>query len=114
MARGPLRLRQDMEAMDMLPAILTEAPRVFMDTMVAMGMVVMDMVMARGLLSQDMAMLTATTTEALRVSMDIMVVMDMVMVMARGLLMLDTMVAPALMSTRAVLTTMDHMAMVST
>merc|ERR1719500_909056 len=54
MARGPLRLRQDMVAMDMLPAIHTEAPRVFMDTMVAMAMVVMDMVMARGLLSQDM------------------------------------------------------------
>merc|ERR1712128_244755 len=34
--------------------------------------------------------------------------------MARGLLMLDTMVVPVLMSTRAVLTTMDLMAMVST
>merc|ERR1719154_810706 len=42
-----------------------------------------------------------------------MVVMGMV-VMARGLLMLDTMVVPALMSSRAVLTTMDPMAMVST
>merc|ERR1711892_1304158 len=73
----------------------------------------------RGLLmlSQDMAMVMppATLTEAPRVCMDIMVVMDMaVMVMARGLLMLDTMVVPALMSTRAVLTTMDLMAMVST
>ena len=114
LARGPLKLRQDMVAMAMLQAILTEAPRVFMDTMVAMGMVVMDMVMARGLLNQDMAMLPATTTEAPRVFMDIMVVMDMVMDMARGLLMLDTMVVPALMSTRAVLTTMDPMAMVST
>merc|ERR1719205_469106 len=74
----------------------------------------MDMVMARGLLSQDMAMLPATTTEAPRESMDIMEVMDMDMDMARGLLMLDTMVVPALMSTRAVLTTMDPMAMVST
>merc|ERR1711892_469174 len=68
----------------------------------------------RGLLmlSQDMAMVMppATLTEVPRVCMDIMVVMDM----ARGLLMLDTMVVPALMSTRAVLTTMDLMAMVST
>merc|ERR1712123_506852 len=64
----------------------------------------------------------ATLTEAPRVCMDIMevtdmVVMDMVvmdMVMVRGLLMLDTMVVPALMSTRAVLTIVDLMAMVST
>merc|ERR1739838_711450 len=84
-------------------------------------MAVTDMVMARGLLmlSQDMAMvmLLATTTEAPRVCMDTMVVMDMAvmdMVMVRGLLMLDTMVVPALMSTRPVLTTMDLMAMVST
>merc|ERR1711892_376214 len=59
----------------------------------------------RGLLmlSQDMAMVVppATLTEAPRVCMDIMVVMD-------------TMVVPALMSTRPVLTTMDLMAMVST
>merc|ERR1712128_184233 len=70
----------------------------------------------RGLLmlSQDMAMVMppATPTEAPRVCMDTMVVMDMVM--ARGLLMLDTMVVPVLMSTRPVLTTMDLMAMVST
>merc|ERR1711892_760340 len=80
----------------------------------------------RGLLmlSQDMAMVMppATLTEAHRVCMDIMVVMGMVvmdmvvmvMVMARGLLMLDTMVVPALMFTRPVLTTVDLMAMVST
>merc|ERR1739838_425521 len=75
----------------------------------------------RGLLmlSQDTAMVMppATPTEAPRVFMDIMVGMDMavmVMVMARGLLMLDTMVVPALMSTRPVLTIMDLMAMVST
>merc|ERR1719186_2463114 len=64
-----------------------------------------------------MVMPPATLTEAPRVCMDIMVVMDMVvmvMVMARGLLMLDTMVVPALMSTRPVLTTMDLTAMVST
>jgi hypothetical protein len=48
-----------------------------------------------------------------RVCMDTMSVMDMVvMVMARGLLMLDTMVVPVLMFNRAVLTTMDLMAMV--
>merc|ERR1739838_24444 len=75
----------------------------------------------RGLLmlSQDMAMVMppATPTEAPRVCMDTMVVMDMavmVMVIARGLLMLDIMVVPVLMSTRPVLTTMDLMAMVST
>merc|ERR1711892_441319 len=57
----------------------------------------------RGLLmlSQDTAMVMppATPTEAPRVCMDIMVGMDMavmVMVMARGLLMLDTMVVPVL------------------
>merc|ERR1712106_1170622 len=96
-------------------------------------MVVMDMVMvmARGLLmlSQDMAMvmdmelvlsmLPATPTEAHRDSMDTMVfmdmvVMDMVMVMARDLQMLVTMVVLALMSTRPVLTTMDLPDMVST
>merc|ERR1712212_989908 len=43
-----------------------------------------------------------------------MEVMDMVVIMARGLLSQDIMAAPALMSTRAVLTTMDLMAMVST
>merc|ERR1719154_947655 len=97
----------------MPPATLTEAPRVFMDTMEVMDM---DMVMARGLLMLDMAMAMppATLTEAPRVFMDTMEVMDMDMVMARGLLMLDTMEVPALMSTRPVLTTMDLMAMVST
>merc|ERR1712123_454108 len=72
--------------------------------------------MARGLLMLDMvmAMLPATPIEAHRDSMDTMVVMDMVMVMARGLLMLDTMVVLALMSTRPVLTTMDLTDMVST
>merc|ERR1712106_1065879 len=110
--------------------------RVFMDTMVDMDMVDMVMVMARGLLmlsqdmamvmdmelrlsmcprlTMDMAMLPATLIEAHRDSMDTMVVMDMVMVMARGLLMLDTMVVLALMSTRSVLTTMDLTDMVST
>merc|ERR1712106_463001 len=44
----------------------------------------------------------------------LMLSQDMAMVMARGLLMPDIMVVPALMSTRAVLTIMDLMAMVST
>merc|ERR1712071_114867 len=76
------------------------------------------------MLSQDMAMVMppATLTEAHRVCMDtmvamvmvVMVMVVMVMVMARGLLMPDTMVVPALMSTRPVPTTMDLMAMVST
>ena len=77
------------------------------------------MVMARGLLmlSQAMAaMPLATPTEAHKacLAMEVMDMVVMVMVMARGLLMLDTMVVPALMSTRPVLTTMDLMAMVST
>merc|ERR1719320_2150911 len=65
-------------------------------------------------LDMDMAMLSATTTEAPRVFMDTMEVMDMVVIMARDLLSQDIMVVPALLSTRAVLTTMDLMAMVST
>merc|ERR1739838_543888 len=75
------------------------------------------LVMARGLLmlSQGMAaMPPATHTEAHK-GLLAMEVMDMVvMVMAGGLLMLDTMEVPVLMSTRPVLTTMDLMAMVST
>ena len=46
--------------------------------------------------------------------MDTTVVMDMAVIMARDLLSLDIMAVPALLSTRAVLTTMDLMAMVST
>merc|ERR1719477_582920 len=107
MARG--LLSQDMV---MLSATHTEAPRVCMDTMEDMAMEDMDM--ARGLLSQDMVMLSATTTEAPRVFMDTMEDMDMVVIMARDLLSQDIMVVPALLSTRAVLTTMDLMAMVST
>merc|ERR1711892_1187957 len=104
--------------MEVLPIILmeaaatqTEAHRVCMDTMVAMDMDMaitlpitpMITTFTRGLLmlSQDTAMVMppATPTEAPRVCMDIMVGMDMavmVMVMARGLLMLDTMVVPVL------------------
>merc|ERR1711942_415774 len=98
--------------MAMLSATHTEALRVCMDTMEDMAMEDMDM--ARGLLSQDMVMLSATTTEVPRVFMDTMEVMDMVVIMARGLLSQDIMAVPALLSTRAVLTTMDLMDMVST
>merc|ERR1719312_1476369 len=74
--------------------------------------------MARGLLmlSQDMPL--DIHTEPLKVlqAMVVMVmeVMDMVVIMARDLLSQDIMEVPALLSTRAVLTTMDPMAMVST
>merc|ERR1712128_53188 len=93
----------------MLPATPTEAHRDSMDTMVVTDMV---MVMVRGLLMLDMvmAMLPATPIEAHRDSMDTMGVM----VMARGLLVLVTMVVLALMSIRPVLTTMDLTDMVST
>merc|ERR1712071_399310 len=85
------------------------------------GMVVMDMeAMASVRLSQAMVVLlfipmvaAALSTEPLKVLPD-MVVMDMVVSTARGLLMLDTMVVLALMSTRPVLTTMDLTDMVST
>merc|ERR1719315_643877 len=59
-------------------------------------------------------MLLATLTEAHRDSTATMVGTDMVDIMARGPLSQDIMAVPALMSTRAVLTTMDLMAMVST
>merc|ERR1719154_211275 len=119
MARGLLMPSLDMVEAPTIPmeveATLTEPPKVLVDTMEVTVMVDM-VVMARGLLMLDMAMvmLPATLTEAPRVFMDTMEVMDMDMVMARDLLMLDTMAVPALMSTRPVLTTMDLMAMVST
>merc|ERR1719367_2751254 len=78
---------------------------------------ILDMDMARGPLMPSldmvMAMPSATPTEAPRVFMDTTVVMDMAVIMARDLLSLDIMAVPALLSTRAVLTTMDLMAMVS-
>merc|ERR1711874_155916 len=100
------------------------AHRDFTATMVYTDMVDTDMVdfTARGLLmpSQDiMTTLSATLTEAHKdftatmVDTD-MVDTDMVDFMARGLLSQDIMGVPALTSTRAVLTTMDLMAMVST
>merc|ERR1712179_451527 len=86
--------------------------------------ITLDMDTARGLLmlNQDITvMLSAILTEAHKdftatmVDMD-MVVTDMVDFTARGPLMpsQDIMAVPALTSTRAVLTTMDLMAMVST
>merc|ERR1739838_335986 len=113
--------------MDMdMELLLSMSHRLTMDMAITLPITHMVITFTRGLLmlSQDMAMVMppATTTEAPRVCMDIMVVMDMVVMdmvvmvmdMARGLLMLDTMAVPALMSTRPVPTTMDLMAMVST
>merc|ERR1719312_331061 len=102
--------------------LLSMSPRLTMDTDTTLPSTPMDTIldtdMARGPLMPSldmvMAMLSATTTEAPRVFMDIMEVMDMVVIMARDLLSQDIMVVPALLSTRAVLTTMDLMAMVST
>merc|ERR1719500_1359966 len=116
-ARGPLMLNQDITVM--LSAILTEAHKDFTATMVDMDMVVTDMVdfTARGPLMprQDiMATLSAILTEAHKDFTVTMVDTDMVDFTARGPLSQDIMAVPALTSTRAVLTTMDLMAMVST
>merc|ERR1719312_2330205 len=129
MVRDLLRLNLDMAMVMDMVLLLSMSPRLTMDmdttlpstptdTILDMDtmedMAMEDMDMARGLLSQDMVMLSATTTEAPRVFMDTMEVMDMVVIMARDLLSQDIMEVPALLSTRAVLTTMDLMAMVST
>merc|ERR1719500_1495067 len=116
-ARGPLMPRQDIMAT--LSAILTEAHKDFTATMVDMDMVVTDMVdfTARGPLMprQDiMATLSAILTEAHKDFTVTMVDTDMVDFTARGPLNQDIMAVPALTSTRAVLTIMDLMAMVST
>merc|ERR1711892_1384789 len=102
--------------------LLSMCPRLTMDMVITHNLtptdITLDTDVVIGLLKlrQDMVMaiLPATPIEAHRDSMDTMVVMDMVVVMARGLLMLDTMVVLALMSTRSVLTTMDLTDMVST
>merc|ERR1711892_228838 len=115
MARGLLMLSQDMAMVMDMELLLSMCPRLTMDMVITHNLTLTDITldtdMVRGLLklSQDMvmAMPPATPIEAHRDSMDTMVVMDMVMVMARGLLMLDTMVVLALMSIRPVLTTMD-------
>merc|ERR1712106_540882 len=122
MARGLLMLSQDMAMVMDMELLLSMCPRLTMDMVITHNLtptdITLDMDMARGLLklSQDMVMvmLPATPTEAHRDSMDTMVDMDMVMVLARGLQMLVTMVVLALMSTRPVLTTMDLTDMVST
>merc|ERR1719320_1839829 len=118
MVRDLLRLNLDMAMVMDMVLLLSMSPRLTMDMDTTLPSTptgtILDMDMARGLLSQDMVMLSATTTEAPRVFMDIMEVMDMVVIMARDLLSQDIMVVPALLSTRAVLTTMDLMAMVST
>merc|ERR1719369_824707 len=72
-----------------------------LDMVMAMESVKLSLVMA-------MVMLSATLIGVHKVFMNIMVTME------RDLLMLDTMVVPALMFTRAVPTTTDHMAMAST
>merc|ERR1712123_260842 len=107
MARGLLMLSQDMAMVMDMELLLSMCPRLIMDMVITHNLtptdITLDTDMVRGLLMLDMvmAMLPATPTEAHRDSMDTMVVM------ARGLLMLDTMVVLALMSTRPVLTTMD-------
>merc|ERR1711892_636246 len=127
MARGLLMLSQDMAMVMDMELLLSMCPRLTMDMVITHNLtptdITLDTDMERGLLklSQDMVMvmLPATPTEAHRDSMDTMVfmdmvVMDMVMVMARDLQVLVTMVVLALMSTRPVLTTMDLTDMVST
>merc|ERR1712106_749041 len=99
MVRGLLKLSLDM-AMEMdMGLLLSMSHRLTMDMAITPPITPMVTTFTRGLLmlSQDMAMVMppATLTEAPRVCM-------------------DTMVVPALMSTRPVLTTMDLMAMVST
>merc|ERR1712106_433000 len=97
MARGLLMLSQDMAMVMDMELLLSMCPRLTMDMVITHNLtptdITLDTDMARGLLKlrQDMvmAMLPATPIEAHRDSMDTMVVTDMVMVMARGLLMLD-------------------------
>merc|ERR1719153_1491637 len=118
MAREKQSLAMDMVVLHSMPmeviVIHIEVHRVSMDTMD------MDMSMARGLLmlSQDMAMvmLSVILIEVHKDSMDTMVGMDMdmdIMDMAKDLLSQVIMVMPALLSTKAVLTTMDPTDMVS-
>merc|ERR1711970_1511411 len=73
--------------MGMLSATHTEAPRVCMDTMEVMAMVV---TMARDLLSQDtMAVPALMSTRVVLTTMDLMAMVSTTM--ARDLLMLDIM-----------------------
>merc|ERR1711887_276291 len=118
MARGLLMLDMAM-AMDMeLP--LSMSPRLTMDMATTLPITTMVTVFTRDLqmLSQDMAMvmLSVIHIEVHKDSMDTMVDMDMdmdIMDMARDLLSQVIMVMPALLSIKAVLTTMDPTDMVS-
>merc|ERR1719153_1627079 len=118
MAREKQSLAMDMVVLHSMPmeviVIHIEVHRDSMDTMD------MDMSMVRGLLmlSQDMGMvmLSVILIEVHKDSMDTMAGMDMdmdIMDMARDLLSQVIMVMPALLSTKAVLTTMDPTDMVS-
>merc|ERR1712140_146501 len=85
MARGTLRLSLDMA---MAPATPTDLPRVFLDTMAAMDMEVMDMAATTERetlrLSLDMDTPEATPTDLPRDSLDtmaVMVMLDMAMVL---------------------------------
>merc|ERR1712212_887567 len=75
-------------------------------------------IMARGLLMLSLDMPLDIHTEPHKVLQALVVtdmeVTDMVVIMARDLLSQDIMAVPALLSTRAVLITMDLMAIVST
>merc|ERR1712215_29256 len=116
MVRGLLMLAMAM-AMDMeLP--LSMSPRLTMDMATTLPITTMVTVFTRGLqmLSQDMVMLSVILIEVHKDSMDTMVgmAMDMdIMDMARDLLSQVIMVMPALLSTKAALTTMDPTDMVS-
>merc|ERR1719153_2000031 len=116
MVRGLLMLDMAM-AMDMeLP--LSMSPRLTMDMATTLPITTMVTVFTRDLqmLSQDMVMQSVIFIEVHKDSMDTMVDMDMdmdIMDMARDLLSQVIMVMPALLSTKAVLTTMDPTDMVS-
>merc|ERR1711887_446889 len=116
MARGLLMLDMAM-AMDMeLP--LSMSPRLTMDMATTLPITTMVTVFTRGLqmLSLDMVTLSVILIEVHKDSMDTMVGMDMdmdIMDMARDLLSQVIMVMQALLSAKAVLTTMDPTDMVS-
>merc|ERR1712055_131176 len=118
MVRGLLML--DMVTVMDIVLLLSMSPRLTMDMDTPLPITTMVTVSTRGLLmlSQDMAMVTLSVIliEVHRDYMDTMVDMDMdmdIMDMAKGLLSQDIMVMLALLSTKAVLTTMDPMDMVS-
>merc|ERR1719250_350193 len=93
-------------------AMVMVALAMVMEVMAMVGIMARDLLM----LSQDMPLdIHTEPLKVLQAMVDtVMEVMDMVVIMARDLLSQDIMAVPALLSTRAVLTTMDLMAMVST